>query len=300
MNKKYKNLYEYFLFKVAIKTLSLLPFELAFYLSAKLGVFVGMILGIRKKVAHSQLRKSFPTMSEQEIKKILIRMYENIGYQSIEFFLGDKKNLLKKITPKGFQYLIEAYKKNKGVIVVSGHFGNWEMAGEFIASKGIRIGAIVKRQRNPYVNEYIEKRRKDSKIHLIYKKRSFRGIVKELKNGAAIAFLSDQSANRQGIQLNFLGRKASVNIGAAKLALKFSVPIVFCYSLREPDNSLSLHFHKPIFIEELDENQKNIKYITQTLNNEIENVVKEHPENWFWVHKRWKNANQGKKPNLYV
>ncbi len=299
MNKKFKNLYEFFLFRITIGALKRLPFEFTFKLSAKLGVFVGMVLGIRKKVAYSQIKESFPEKSEKEIKRILKRMYENIGYQSIEFFLGDTKNLLKNIRAVGFENLLEAYSRNKGVIVVSGHFGNWEMAGEFIASKGIRVGAIVKRQRNPYVNDYIENRRKGSKIHLIYKKRSFRGIVKELKNGSAIAFLSDQAANKQGIKLNFLGRPASVNIGAAKLALKFSVPIVFCYSLREPDNSLSLHFHKPIFIEELDGNQKNVNYITQALNNEIENVVKKYPENWFWVHKRWKNAHQGKDPNLY-
>ena len=299
MNKRFKNIYEFFLFKITVSALKLLPFNLTFRLAGKLGIFVGMVLGIRKKVAYSQIKESFPEKSEKEIKHILIRMYENIGYQSIEFFLGNKTELLRNVTSKGFDNLIEAYNRKKGVIVVSGHFGNWEMAGEFIASKRIRVGAIVKRQRNPYVNNYIENRRVGSKIHIIYKKRSFRGIVKELKQGSAIAFLSDQAANKQGIKLNFLGREASVNIGAAKLALKFSIPIVFCYSLRENDNSLSFHFHKPIYIEELDENQKNIKFITQSLNLEIENIVKKHPENWFWVHKRWKNANQGKDSNLY-
>ncbi len=299
MNKKFKNIYEIILFKMTLGTLKLLPFKLTFKWSAKLGIFAGMILGIRKKVAYSQIKESFPEKTDQEIKKILRRMYENIGYQSIEFFIGNRTDLLKNVTSEGFEYLREAYEKNKGVIIVSGHFGNWEMAGEFIASKGMRFGAVVKRQRNPYVNDYIENRRAGSNIHLIYKKRSFRGIVKELKNGSGIAFLSDQAANKQGIKLNFLGREASVNIGAAKLALKFSVPIVFCYSLREPDNSLSFHCHKPIFIENLDENQKNIKYLTQALNSEIENIVKKYPENWFWVHKRWKNANQGKDPELY-
>ena len=112
-----------------------------------------------------------------------------------------------------------------------------------------------------------------------------------------IAFIADQDARHYGVRMNFLGEPASVHIGPAKTAIKTGAPIFLAVCVRNPDKSFTLYYEDPIFTENIEDTRENTIEITRMIVERMEYYIRQHPEQWFWLHRRWKNAHKAQPVN---
>ncbi len=286
-NIKIKYKLEFVAFKTGIFILKILPYRL----SLNILIFASKIIKKRKDVAIKNLRKVFN--DEQKIRTILNKTYENYAKNIAETYLADTEKLFKKVKTVGWENLEEALSLNRGVILASAHLGNWELAGSYIATRK-KISVIIKRQKNPLFNKYMIESRNKMNIKVIDMKTSLREVMKDLKNNYIVTILIDQNAGRRGIKTDFLSHPASTYAGTAKIALKTKSPIVPAFAVRDKNDINTFYFEKPIYTDNLEYNDENIKKITDELNKILEKYILTYPEQWFWVHKRWKGAKQAK------
>ena len=294
MNKDTQSRIEFFFFKLFLNTFKILPFVLIVRIISNLFVLGGFVIGIRKNVARRQLMMVFPEKSKQEIDKILWRMYYDMGRVAAETYFGDSKKLFMRAEVKGWKNLEKAVNMGKGVIMITGHLGNWELAGRYIASK-LKLSVVAKKQRNRYFDEYTNKIREAENIVLIDKKNAFKPIMKLLKQNYIVTILIDQNAGRDGIVTDFLGFEASTFIGAAKIAIKTGCPIVPAFAVRTEDGRNLFTVEEIIYPDKFQNDDRSIKELTEIISKKLEEYILKYPSQWFWVHKRWKGRDKAKK-----
>ena len=295
LKKKIINQLEFFGFRILIFIFKLLPFKLSRSFLANVASFIAFHFNIRRDLAFTEIKNSFPNYSDKKINNIIKEMYKNLGKMAAEMYFIEVEKLFPEIEAENFEYLQEAYNHDKGVVFASGHFGNWENSGQYIASKGIKISAIIKKQRNPLFDKYTRELRTKLGVNLIYSRGVLKSIVSALRDKQMIALMIDQDAKKNGLLLPFLGREASTFTGPARFAIKLNSPIVFGITLRNPDDSLKIIFDKPIYPQDFAEHENAIEEITKMLNSRLEYYVRKYPSQWFWVHNRWKYTNKMRK-----
>lgn len=259
-------------------------------------------LGYRKKVILRNLNIAFPDKpldwklqvgkkSLQNIGRILFelpKIPQYIQTKEIEkiFFLEEGEELISN--------------GSKGKILISAHIGNWEIAGAGLAYFYGGIVDLAYKMKNKKLNELLTKIRNDAGIEIIFHNQSLKYFIKALENGKILTFLADQNALREkGIFVDFFGFPASTVTFPAKLALKYKKDILFGYSwFDEKEKVYKVKIKKIDFIP-TGNIKEDIKSLVQAYTKEIEKVVKEHPEQYFWVHKRWKTRPEGEPENIY-
>lgn len=297
---KYKNGFafmkeyiEYILFKIFVLLSNLLPFRVVQRLGKKFGAIAYYLVPYRKSVALENLRKSFPEKKEKEIIRILKSTYANFFITIFEFMS------IRKLTPdyiKGmieidnFDYVLEGLSKGRGLILMSGHFGNWELNAIAVGLMlGRPLNVIVKRQKNKFVDKEINKWRCFFGNKVIPMERAFRESLRILSKGGVVALLADQSAPKEGLYVNFLGRPASTFAGPAVMSLKTGAPIVMGFAIRDEKFRYRIVFEKVEF-ERADDESENILRLTQAHTALLEKYIRLYPDHWLWFHRRWKHT----------
>lgn len=293
--KKIKNYFEFIFFKGFITFLKLFPFMWGRRFLGDLFSNIAFTFNIRRDLAFNEIKASFPDYTDNKINSIVKEMYRNLGKMLAEMYLIDAEQLFDEMSYEGLEYLQNAMDKGKGVIFASGHFGNWENAGQYISSQNIEISAVIKKMRNNLFDEYTRKIRTRLGVNVIYSKGVLKNIVSALRNNHMVALMIDQDAKKGGIILPFLGRDASMFTGPARFSLNLGSPIVFGIAIRNSDDSIKVVFDKPIYPEDYKDKKNAIEEITLKLNQRLEYYVKKYPAQWFWVHRRWKYASKLKK-----
>ena len=187
------------------------------------------------------------------------------------------------ISVNGTQYLKEALDKNKGVLLVSGHFGLWELILGWFGINKYSLLLIGQKQKNVGADRFINKLRKNNGIKILPRKSSLELMYSALENNDILTLASDQDAKKSGIFINFFGVKASTPKGAALFHLKSKSPIIFVTCHMESINKYILNI-EPVKTQ----NKSDIESITISYTRLLENVIKKHPEQYFWFHRRWK------------
>ncbi len=273
--------------------------------SIKLGEQIGSLfwkLGYRKKVIIKNLDIAFPDKpliwKHETGKKSL----ENIGRVLTEFpkipYYVQSGEIEKIVEIKKGGELLEPTKDGK--ILVTAHIGNWELAGAGLAYYVDEFLDLAYRMSNKKLNDLITSIRKKAGINVIFHDQPLKDFIKALKEGKIITFMVDQNALRhRGVFVDFFGFPASTVTFPAKLALKYKKEIIFGYNYYDP-------LSKKIFIEvekidfkKTGNFEQDIKSLTQIYTKKVENAVKKHPEQYFWVHKRWKTRPEGEPENVY-
>jgi KDO2-lipid IV(A) lauroyltransferase len=275
------------------RIINLLPYWMSRKLICKLAVFTGMIIGIRKKVAEQNLHMVFPEKSKKEIRNIMREMYRQMGLTAAETYFADINKLYADFEVEGWEHLEAALALGKGVILASGHFGNWELAGRYIAQTR-KLSVIYKKLRNQYFDEFNNRIRNDENCVLIKKKQALRKILKLLAEEFIVTIMVDQNARNNGIVIDFLGHPASTFVGTAKIAIKTGTPILPGVALRRQDDSNYLIFEPMIDVTEYDNTETSIGKLTQDVSKRIEKYALHYPAQWFWVHRRWRGASKDK------
>ncbi len=288
--KRLKSLVEYLLFIFVLQFFRIIPYYLGKKIIVRLFLFFGLVIGIRKKVVLEQLKQAFPTKSKHEIKIITRNIYKNLALTSLEMFVQKEPG---KISIDGWKNVVNALKLNRGLIIISGHLGNWELAGRFIARQNLPLNVVIKRLRNNYFNDFVNRTRARDGIKIIYKTRTMRPVLAALKNNQIVVMLIDQNAGKDGINLSFMNREASVFTGFARLAERYNTPLVLGIALRDGNKENRFIFEKHILPEDYPENEQTIR-IVEHFNSRLEHYIKENPDQWFWLHRRWKGVHKGK------
>lgn len=257
-------------------------------------------LGYRKSVVLKNLDIAFPERDKKWKLSIGKASLQSIGRVLTEFpKLPEYKE--KKILTDIFELEGEELLKGKsGKIIVSAHFGNWEMTGARIAFKHKELIALAYRVKNKKLNQLITDIRNKAGIKIIYHDQPLKDFINALKEGKTISFLVDQNALRhRGVFVDFFGLPASTVTFPAKLAIKFDVPIFFAYSFFDDETKTYRGAIKRLDFSKTGKNEEDIKNLTQLYTKEIEKVVKEYPDQYFWIHKRWKTRPEGEPENIY-
>jgi len=277
---------EYISIKLLRAVFMIIPLKFVYLIARMLGIFTYHVIRIRRDVTMENLRHSLgEKFSEKELRKIACKAYINIGITFMEMLIIQRftGHILEIVDMSDSYVLKRSIDKGNGVIVVSCHFGNWELNGAAIGTLNIPITVVVKRQSNPYIDNMINLNRTGFGMNIITQGVSVKYIVKALRKNEAIGLISDQDAGKEGIFVDFFGRKASTPRGAAQLSLKYKTPIVVTMIVRT-DNGKYKSIFKEITVNEND----TIEIVTQRYTTVMEDIIRQFPEQYFWMHRRWK------------
>lgn len=256
-----------------------------------LGWFVFKILRVRRQVVMDNLAKAFPEKTEQELLETANRTYQNFAKMIFDYMRypvmakADVLNMCEMENPEHFDWILE---NGKGGVLISGHFGSWELMGAYIAQCGYPISFLVGKQKNSRVNNVMNENRAMMGIGIIQMGMAVRGVIKALRNNEMIALLSDQDARKDGVFVDFMGRKASTPQGPAVFAIKTGAPILFACSVRQPNGRHRIISTVFRFEHLKDLTLNNIQEVTQAYTSALEKMIRKYPDHWFWMHKRWK------------
>ncbi len=293
MRKPVQSRIEYFLFMCLYHTVKHFPLSVIKKTAAALMQFGGTVLGIRRKIAEQNLELIFPQMDKTEKKRIMRGMYREMGKNAAEVYFADFEELYKDVILEGWENLEEAFALNKGVILASAHTGNWELAGRFIHTRH-KLSVIYKKLRNRYLNDFTYSLRSNDGLVMIELKNALRQILKLLKDKYIVTIMIDQNARRNGVQTMFLGHPASTHVGCAKIAIKTQTPIVPALALRTEEDKHKFIFEKMILPEGYRNTTEDIIALTEEVSAQLEKYILQHPEQWFWVHRRWRSYRKAK------
>ena len=289
-NKKIQHYTEYISLKILVSFLHLFSINTA----KKIGFFLADIafvfVPIRKKHIVDSLTKSFPAKSEQEIKKIAKDVYKQFVCTVVEIIFVSKMTDEQIKNAVCFQniYLIErALKQGKGGVIMSAHFGNWEMLALSFA-KRYPLSVIVAKQENPYFDNIINNIRSKRGYKTIYKDVAPLGVLRALKRNEFVAILADQHAGVQGVYTPFFYREVSTPKGPAVFALRAKCPLYIGFCARQPDGRYVVTFEE-IPLPDTGDDEKNIEIIMTEYNKILQRHIEENPSFWFWFHRRWKS-----------
>lgn len=287
MKKPVLSIIEYLGFRLFTCMFKVLPLGCCKRLFVVIFTFGGMVLGVRKKVAFSNLTGVYKDTNKKEINTILKNMYAEMGKTAAETYCTDMDKLFGQVSVEGWENLKKAVEMGRGVILATGHLGNWELAGRYI-SRHFKTAVVIRKQRNRLFNDYTNKLREKYDIKLIYTKNALREMVKAFGQGYIVCLLMDQNAGRRGVLTDFLGKPASTFVGPAKLAIKYNIPIVPAAAIRTEHDRHLFYFDDIISSAGYDKSLSGVTVLTQRISKEIEKYIQRYPEQWFWVHRRWR------------
>lgn len=275
---------------------AILPYRASLNVGALLGTLLFYAWGSRRKIAVENIEKSVRlgaikiNTSPGEIAK---ESFMNFGRSFVEvikiyYRLADK--IIADIEIIGEENYQKARAKNKGVIFISGHCGNWELLA---TAFGVRINpaaGVARAQNNPYLNRLLEKARYRYGNRIIYKKGALKGILSELKNDRTVSILMDQAViKEEGFIIDFLGRGAWTTKMPALLARKTGAPVLSAFIHRSNGRHV-ITINPEVELSREEDAEKAVIEDTKKFTGLIEDYIKQHPTEWLWIHRRWKRV----------
>ena len=240
----------------------------------------------RKNLALKNLSIAFPNHPAEWIEKTLKNCYKFLTFNFIQFLTFPKstKNVIIEVI--GQDLLDEALNKGRGVILISAHFGTWEILGHWLGVNNYPLRGVAQRQTNRGANKFFEEKRQLSGIKHVYRKVGFDRLYNILDENKILGLVSDQDAKSKGIFVNFFNRQASTHTGAAKFHLNTGAPMIFGLCIQTDFQKYKIELIS------VSGSEKNVENITQEFTSILENIIRKHPEQNFWFHNRWKTIPQ--------
>ena len=284
---------EYAGLRAAVAAMSALRWRRASALGGALGRLGYAPFGVRRRVVERQIAAAFPEWDTDQVARVARGAYDHLGRLTVETALmpslgrSGVRDLVSRTT--GWDLLERGIADKRGVLLIAGHFGNWEVAGAYIAARGIPVDVIVRRMSNPIFDRYLNQTRADLGMTVVYDADAVRRTTRSIKEGRAIGFLADQGVlNLASTHVPFFGRPAKTPRGPAVFTLRYHVPTLFVAAVREPDGRFHLSFERVPY-EETGDRERDVDGIVASYTRILEGLVRKTPEQYFWQHRRWKH-----------
>jgi Kdo2-lipid IVA lauroyltransferase/acyltransferase len=264
----------------------------------RFGSFIGDCLIIlskkRKKITLENISLAFPCETRQWHNKVIKESYRNLGITMVELLAFDsfsESDFSKYMKCDNIELVHEVYSRGKGLIFLSGHFGNWEILAYSVGLfTGISIKIIVKPQRNTIADELLNKYRCLGGNTVVSMYNSARTIVRTLLEKKSIALLADQSATKdKDIFVDFFGRPAATYESPADMALRFDIPVIMGFAVRQSDCTYRVKLIE-LKHDDLKHDTEGIKELTRRHVQVLEDAIRQNPGHWAWQHRRWKHS----------
>ncbi len=287
-----KNHLEYFLFQSFSKLFCLLGLKLSRSFSYPLALLFYYLIPIRKNVVKKNISLAFPQFDKSKIDRTTFECYQSLATTLIEILcmpILSEEDIEQYFNWDNFQLLEKRYAEKKGVILLISHSANWEYATLAVSKKiGVSFGVIMKEQRNTLVSDWMVTQRSKWGNRMITLGISVRNFYKELLDKNIVLLAADQRAPKESQRVNFFGRMSTCFSGPASLAVKTGAPIIFALMKRESNLKYTIKFVE-VSVAELPANEEEkILEISQRHTKILEEAIKAAPEQWLWMHDRWK------------
>ena len=285
---------EYLLARGLESLVAALPERAADRLGAGVGALAHGPLAIRRSTVEENLRLAFPDATEEWIRQAARAAYLHLGRETaaiLRLSLLDAEAVVARtqIPPADWEGFQAGLAEGKGALLVTGHFGNWEIAAAALAARGIRMAAIVKRMGNRLVDARLELLRRRLGVETIEMHEAPRLVPRVLRTGGVVGIVGDQDARRSGIFVPFFGRPASTHRGPALFALRFDAPVFASAARRLPGKEAryEVYGHR-VPVLRTGDLETDVVHLTRELAAALEAEVRRAPEQYFWFHRRWK------------
>jgi KDO2-lipid IV(A) lauroyltransferase len=255
--------------------------------------------------AMANLRRSFPEYSERQCRKLARRSMQQMVMLFVEVLFTTRlirfDSWADYVELENFRPILEMLLRRQcGMIMLTGHYGNWEILGYVLATLGFETVSIARPLDNAYLSRFLFGVREKTGQKIIAKKGATPEITAELDKKGTVAFIADQNAGPKGLFVDFFARKASTYKSIGLLAMQYDVPIVIGYARRMDDR---FHFRAGaqdvIYPEDWKGQGDPLRYITQRYTSAIEQIVRADPGQYWWVHRRWKTRPKGESAKAY-
>ena len=284
-----------------VKTMGLLPRGLARNVGAAIGGLGFAATPRLRRVGLRNLELAFPAKPEAERETILRAMYRQLGWQLAEFchmpgYSLERANQC--IRYEGLEHYLAAKQRGKGVLVLTGHLGAWELSSFYHSLAGYPMGMVIRKLDNPWVNRFVNEIRTQHGNRVLPKDDFARGLIAAMRAGETVGVLMDTNMTPpQGVFVDFFGRVACTASGVARVALRTGAAVVPGFLVWEPaEKKYVLHFLPELPLVDTGDTERDAIANTQMFTNALENVIRQYPDQWLWVHRRWKTRPPGEPP----
>jgi len=262
----------------------------------KFGAFIGDMIFFFSKHERLKAVKNLSIAfgnekSQQEILAICRNCFRNLGKSLIEFGQLPKlnsSNIGNLVTLEGRQNVEETLKKGKGGIILTAHIGNWELVGATFPLIGYPSNTIVRPEKLQKLDEWVNKRREKTGLKCIGRGASIKSALQCLKRNELLGILADVDTKVDGVFVDFFGRPAYTPRGPVNIALKTGCALLPTFIIRQKDDTHKIIVEKAIKLKITDDTEEDIRFNTAVFTKIIESYIRKYPEQWIWVHDRWK------------
>ena len=278
--------------RAVVGVLRLLGWRGASWVGGRIARLVYKPLGIRGGVVERQIAAAFPGQSPEAVASLAGRSYESLGRTSIETATmpgTSAKEILERVERvEGWEFVERGLAQGTGVILVTGHLGNWELGGAYFAARGVPIDVVARGMANPIFEAYVNRTRRKIGMEVIHDKDAVRRTPRSLRDNRCVAFVSDHDAlGLASTFVPFFGRPAKTPRGPAVFALRFAVPVLFVAIVRERSGKYAVLI-EPVPVHPTGDREADIDAIVLAYTQMLERYVRQYPDQYFWQHRRWR------------
>jgi KDO2-lipid IV(A) lauroyltransferase len=278
----------YFLYKIGQFLALSLPLKGAYWLAEKIGaIWFHLNRKAQAKVLEN-LKVILGQSEEEKLKPAAREVFVNFAKYLVEFFRLrklDSRYIKEKIKFKNFKS-IEPF-RNKGVILLGAHLGNWELAAAVMTKFGFKLNAIALKHKYRKIDLFFKNQRERHGIKIMSPSVSIRSVFEKLKKGEALAVIGDRNFSSHGIEMDFFNRPTLIPKGPAFFSLKTGCPIICLFPIREKDNSFIFFIEDPIYPPVGGFNEENLKKMNKEILKTIEKYIKKYYTQWLMIHRLW-------------
>ncbi|HEU5237049.1 MAG TPA: lysophospholipid acyltransferase family protein [Pyrinomonadaceae bacterium] len=292
---------EYWLARLLLAFFAALPLPIAMRLGSALAG-LGRLFPRLRRTAESNLKLAFPEISELERQRLMRGCFENLGRLLAIFSHFTKSNpapLEQLIQAEGLEHLIaaksHAKSRGRGIILYTGHIGAWELTSFGLSMLGHPFNFLVRRIDNPKIEELIDRARMHRGNRTINKRSAAREMLQILQTGGILGLLVDLNAlDREGIFVDFFNVPASTTFIVAKLALRTGAEVLPVFAPWDKSHQkIRLTVGQPVTFEPTNNQEENVRRLTQSFTRVVEDCIRRYPDQWLWIHRRWKTRPAG-------
>ena len=289
--RKFRQSIEYAAVRGALALAARAPLEAGRHVGAMVGRSAFDIARVRRDTSTANVAASLG-VSTEVAGKIARASYANLGRCLLEyaaFARLTRAEVVDLTEVEGLEHLERAVADRKGAILITAHLGNWELLGAGVAARGFPVHYLVGEQTNTRVDDVMNDLRRRQGIGIISRSIALRKVMQTLGGGQFVAILTDQDARKGGVVVDFLGRPASTVRGPALFAIRRGCPIIPCFIWRDGQRHRAV-VEAPMRGLPIDDEDEAIRELTQRYTDRVTARIREHPDEYFWPHRRWKST----------
>jgi len=274
-----------------------LPRGASLKFAASLGRLAFYLLPVERSIMRQNLHSALGgEKSDVVLARIAKSVFVNQAKNLADFLLGDRVNktsIRRLVSTEGIEHLEQAYRQGKGVILVTGHIGNWEILAAYLALAGFPLSVIGRRLNYPRLNKLLVTQRQSWGMEVIDRDTAGRPLIKAIRNKRLVGVLIDQDTKVSGVFVPFFGRPAHTPTGPIIAAYRTGALIVPIAIFRRPDDTYKVVTHPPVRFERSLDQKKAILKMVETLSGILERFIRREPGQWVWMHRRWRKQPGG-------